>query len=306
MVGSTSWADAMLGHVNVTSNMLDKRRTNDTLKRTNREFFNMRALALCLSLVALPASAHEWWIAPLTYQVPAETTITAQLVNGSDFVGNNQPYLTSRFANFLNFAGGKAFRVPGREGDVPALNMIAPAAGLNVIAYQSRNSTVDYKDWETFVSFTEHKDIGFVLGLHAARGFPEEAFREVYSRYSKSLVAVDDGAGTDMRTGLETEIVALTNPFTDDVSGGMTFQLFYQNAVRANVRFEVFSRAPDGTVVQTFYKTDNNGKVIVPVAKGYDYMADAVVIREPSAALATQTDALWETLWANMTWHVPA
>jgi|TARA_R110000787_G_scaffold153800_3_gene267670 uncharacterized GH25 family protein len=265
----------------------------------------MRRLTLLLAILASPVSAHEYWIQPLDYTVAPDATLMAQIVNGSDYTGQNLPYLPQRFVRFDDVVGGQVSPVAGRTGDVPAVQMANPKEGLNVLVYQARNATVDYKDWDTFVRFTEHKDLKGIIEAHSVRGFTQEAFKEIYSRYSKSLVAVGNGAGKDSRTGLETEIVALTNPYTDDVSGGMRFQLWYGNAPRANVRFEVYDRAPDGTVTQTFLKTDAQGMVTVPAKPGYSYMADAVVIREPAKALADESGALWETLWANMTWAIP-
>lgn len=258
-----------------------------------------------LAVLASPVAAHEFWLAPLDYTVAADATMLVQIVNGSDYVGQNIPFLPQRFALFNNFVDGKSYPIASRTGDLPAVSIAAPLPGLNVLAYQSRDATVTYDDWETFLTFVEHKDLTPVLARHAERGFAEEAFTEVYSRYSKSLVAVGDGAGADRRLGLETEIVALTNPYTDDLSDGMSFQLWYGQDPRADVRFEIYDRAPDGTVTQTFYRTDSEGMVTVPVQNGYTYMADAVLIREPAEGLATETGALWESLWANMTFAVP-
>ncbi|MBS1302878.1 DUF4198 domain-containing protein [Loktanella sp. SALINAS62] len=266
----------------------------------------MRTLALTLTILAGPVSAHELWLAPESYTIAPDATVMAEIVNGTDFVGQSLPYLPQQFVLFKNYTPAGTADVAGRIGDRPAAQIPTPPEGLNVLAYQSVDNRVDYDDWDTIASFVEHKDLTGFYDAHAARGFTEEPFTEVYSRYSKSLIAVGNGQGADARTGLETEIVALTNPYTDDVSDGMRFQLWYQDAPRANVRFEVFDMAPDGTVTQTFYTTDDQGMVTVPVQPGYAYMADAVVIREPDPALAEQFGAIWETLWANMTWAVPA
>lgn len=265
----------------------------------------MRALFLILGLLGTPALAHEFWIEPSDYTIDAQTMIRGDLVNGQDFAGGRQPYLTQRFVRFQMFALGRAGNVPGRNGDNPALSVAPAGDGLHVIAYQSRPASLDYESWEKFQNFIDHKDFGDVRSQHDARGLPESGFKEIYTRYSKSLVGVGSGAGSDQRTGLETEIVALTNPYTDNLSGGMQFQLFYGNAPRANARFEVFEKSPSGSVSVTFYQTDGNGRVTVPVKSGYSYMADAVVLREPSAALASSSGAAYETLWANMTWAVP-
>ncbi len=265
----------------------------------------MRCLALIFAFLAAPLSAHEFWIEPEAYQVSANGMLTGEIVNGQEFSGTKLPYLPQRFVNFVAVVQGKVVPVPGRVGDQPALNMRAAGDGLHVIAYQARNATVDYDSWEKFQRFVDHKDLGDVRSRHDARGLPEANFNEVYSRYSKSLIGVGDGAGSDRRTGLETEIVALTNPYTDDLSAGMRLQLFYRQDVRANTQIEILEKSPMGVVQQAFYRTDANGIAVIPVKSGYRYMADAVVLREPSDALAASTGAVWETLWANLTWAAP-
>ncbi|MFZ3583081.1 DUF4198 domain-containing protein [Loktanella sp. DJP18] len=265
----------------------------------------MRRLFLAFAVLASPVSAHELWLEPQDYTVSPEATLNVQIVNGSDFEGQNLPYLPQRFVRFDDVVDGSTFPIPGRIGDIPAVQINELPEGLNVLVYQARNATVDYDDWETFVRFSEHKAFPGILAAHSARGFAEEPFKEVYSRYSKALVAVGEGTGQDSRTGLETEIVALTNPYADDTAEGMSFQLWYGDQPRAAARFEVYDRSPAGDVTQTFYTTDAQGMVTVPVAAGHTYMADAVLIREPAEALAEETGALWETLWANITWAVP-
>ena len=266
----------------------------------------MRLLTLALCLCAVPAVAHEFWLQPDDYTIAPDATLTASIVNGDEFKGQLIPYLPQIFVNFVDVTPEGVLPVPGRPGDRPAVNLPSPPEGLNVLAYEAKDSTVDYKGWDVVQRVVEHKGFDTFYEDHAARGFAEEPFREVYSRYSKALIAVGDGAGSDSRTGLETEIVALTNPYTDDLSDGMTFQLWYGDTPRADARFEIWDRSPDDEVSQTFYRTDAEGIVTVPVEPGHAYMADAVLVREPAPDLAEATGAIWETLWANMTWAVPA
>ena len=81
--------------------------------------------------------------------------------------------------------------------------------------------------------------------------------------------------------------------------------MFYRDAMRANAQVELFEKAADGTVVVTLHKADADGIALLPVRSGYEYMADAVVMRVPSDALASEYGAVWETLWANLTFAVP-
>lgn len=265
----------------------------------------MRILTLVLSLLAAPLAAHEYWLEPQDFQLPADGRLVADIVNGQDFDGNKLAYIPQRFAHFITLLGDRAVSVPGRVGDRPALQMDSLGEGLHVVAYQAKNATISYENWAKFQRFVEHKAFGDILTRHQARGLPMENFKEVYARYSKTLIGVGNSAGSDRRTGLETEIVALTNPYTDPLTNGMQLQLFYGNTVRANAQIEVFEKSPTDAVTVAFYTTNSQGIAAVAVKPGYTYMADAVVLREPSAALATETGAVWETLWANLTWGVP-
>jgi hypothetical protein len=265
----------------------------------------MRFLPLILGLLASPVAAHEFWIEPLAYQVEADGRLEGHLVNGEEFAGAKLPYLPQRFENFVLFNGEQADRVRGRPGDSPALNVEPLGEGLHIVAYQARNATVNYENWEKFQRFVDHKDFGDILSAHEARGLAMENFGELYSRYSKTLIGVGNAEGADRRVGLETEIVALTNPYTDDISGGMQVQVFYRNDVRADVQIEIFEKDATGNVAISYYRTNADGIGTFPVKPGFEYMVDAVVLREPNAEESAATGTVWETLWANLTFAVP-
>ena len=269
----------------------------------------MRISSLLFSLIFIAQApalhAHELWLEPLDYQVAPDGQLKARIINGENFSGTALPYLPRRFQHFVVSVGDRNVQVPGRPGDAPGLNMSARNEGLHVVAYQSTPQTISYQTWAKFQKFVDHKDFGDVRTLHDARGLPEEGFKEAYIRYSKTLIGVGEAAGADKRMGLETEFVALTNPYTDDLSGGMRVQLFYGSEVRANEQVEVFAKAPDGDVTVTLYRTDGNGIATIPVSAGRSYQLDAVVLREPDAAMASDTGAVWETLWANLTFQAP-
>lgn len=265
----------------------------------------MRFAILALSLLSAPASAHELWIEPLAYEVPVEGRIEARLVNGETFQGIDVAYFPRRFQRFDLLSGEAAVPVAGRIGDRPALRADPLGEGLHVAVYQSVPATVTYATYEEFARFGAHKDFAGLRAAHEARALPESDFSEVYTRYSKALIGVGAAAGADRRSGLETEIVALDNPYTADLAGGMRVQVFDGAAVRADAQVELFARAPDGTVEVTLHRTDAQGVALLPVRPGHAYLVDAVVLRQPAAALAQETGAVWETLWAALTFRVP-
>jgi hypothetical protein len=265
----------------------------------------MRFLAIMLLLVVMPASAHELWIEPVDYRPEPEREIVANLVNGERFVGSPLIFFEDWFHSFEIIAGDQAAPVTGRMGDMPAIQQEPLGEGLHVIIYHSSASNVTYKTLEKFISFARHKDFRMIPDQHLARKLPDSDFTEVYTRYSKTLIGIGHGKGQDSRTGLETEIVALDNPYTDNPDIGLRIEVLYQNKPRANAQVELFEKDSTGTVDISLHRTDEAGIATLPVRKDHSYMVDAVVLRKPNAELAEETGAVWETLWANLTFYVP-
>lgn len=266
----------------------------------------MRILTALFALnFAIPAQSHEFWIEPLDYQIAREGMLQAELVNGQFFEGSKLAYLPQRFVNFEMSSGIRRQPVENRLGARPALDNTPFGDGLHVISYTSQMATLNYAEWEKFLSFADHKNFEGVEAAHDARGLPRSDFEEGYWRLAKTLIGVGNSAGNDFRTGLITEFVALDNPYTADLSGGMRLQLFYGDAVRANAQVELYQKpAQGGETLVTLHQTDAEGIVTVPVEPGYSYMVDAVVLRVPTEEQTAATSVVWETLWASTTFQV--
>ncbi len=254
--------------------------------------------------MALPASAHEFWIEPTAYAVPEGGDLVANIRVGEDFEGAAYSYIPPNFTRFDIVMGDAVNAVEGRPGDRPALQMPAPEAGLAIVVHQTKAYNLVYDSFEKFENFVTHKDAAWALARFTERGLDPENVRESYTRYGKSLMAVGDGAGADREVGLLTEIVALANPYTEALTDGLPVRVLYEGAPRAQAQVELFARAPDGSVTVSLHETDAEGIAVLPAEAGVEYLADAVVIRELEAAL--ETDPTWESLWASLTYKIPA
>lgn len=265
----------------------------------------MFRLTCCLGLVlGGTVQAHELFLQPQSYQLDMGQTIEAEVVVGEEFDGGRSMYNPNAFRRFDLIVGDAVAPIEGRLGDLPAVSVEAGQDGLHVLLFESTDKRLTYKEFEKFQRFVAHKDLAGALDDHAARGLSTEEFVEAYSRYAKSLIAVGEGAGADRRFGLETEIVALANPYTAALTDGLPVQVFYQDAPRPDVQVELFEKLGDAVEI-SLHRTDADGIALLPVKSGAIYMVDAVVLRVPSDALAEETGAVWETLWANLTFAVP-
>lgn len=264
------------------------------------------SLMLCGALAASPAVAHEFWLEAPEYQVQPGLEMTVDLKNGQLFEGTTLAYFPNRTDRFDLTFEGETVDVAGRMGDSPALQMTAPPrAGLLIVAHEASASSLTYKDWETFVGFTEHKDFKDAIAEHRAAGYPEDAVRERYTRHSKALIAIGDGKGLDQDLGLETELTALTNPYSADFDNMMRVSLTYKGAPRSDVQIEVYEKTPEKQVTVSVYRTDDAGQLAFPVAGGMTYLVDSVVLRPAADVGETPTSPQWESLWASLTFAVP-
>ncbi|WP_261384857.1 DUF4198 domain-containing protein [Vannielia litorea] len=266
-------------------------------------FMRLASLAMCLS-AALPAAAHEFWISPDAYAVPVGGTLSAEFRVGQEFKGAGYVFVPGRSERFEVVTPEGVVEVTPRVGDRPALNIPAPAEGLNVVVHQTGELSLTYKDMAQFRRFIEHKDWAALETVHRERGLPEERFKEAYRRYAKSLIAVGNADGADRAMGLEIEIVAVKNPYVDDLSGGMVVDVIYDGAARADAQVEILDKAPDGTVEVSQIRTDATGRAVFPVTPGHEYLVDSVVVRaEPNED--AEAGPVWRSLWASLTFRVP-
>lgn len=252
-------------------------------------------------VVTAPALAHEFWIEPVDFQVEPESMIEASLRIGDDFEGSTVAYHKGSTFRFDLYNQGRTEKITPRLGDDPALALKAQQDGLHVVVHQSSISTLTYTRWEKFQRFADNKNFSDIQERHKARGLAEKHFVEAYSRYSKSLIAVGDGAGEDLQTDLEIELVALQNPYTDDLTDGIKVAGYYQGKPQTNVQIELFEKTPSGEVNISLHQTDDLGIVTLPVKSKHHYLVDMVVLREPSKSLTKERRAVWETVWASLT-----
>lgn len=257
-----------------------------------------------MALISKPALSHEFWISPENYTVNLGESIVADIRVGSDFSGSSHSFFPNRFTRFDLVEAGKIRPVTGRLGDRPALNMVAETAGLVVVVHETKDDRLTYTDWEQFTNFVNHKAFAGVLDSHRARGFPDHGFTETYRRFAKSLVAVGHGKGADSAVGLRTEIIALTNPYTDDLAGGLPVQVLFEGAPRVNIQVEVFSKIDNALIEKAFYRTDDAGVAVIAVNPGTEYLVDAVVML-PLENQDHTAGPVWTSLWASLTFKTP-
>lgn len=267
---------------------------------------NLISLTLLTYFCCTSASlSHEVWLDADEFQVETSETLTAELKNGQNFVGSGLIYNPRSFTRFEVLSTDGLKPVSGTIGDRPALGLSGQPAGLQVIGYESTVSTLTYKEWEKFQAFADHKDFTDIKTRHDARGLPETDFVEAYTRHVKMLACVGSCDGQDAIMGLETELVALANPYQLAPNTPLRVQLLLNGAPQPDRQIEIFARAADETVQITTTRTNENGVADIMLQPDTTYLLDAVTLRVPSTERHVKTNAVWDTLWAALTFQTP-
>ncbi len=264
----------------------------------------MRILIVLFCILASPVVAHELWIEPADYQVQSFENVVAGIKNGEDFEGAQLAYLPRDFEHFVILGANQGVGVVSRIGDRPAIDQAAPASGLNIIVYESKPATISYDSFEKFKDFAIKHGVDDIAKTHFARGLSSGRFAEVYTRYSKALVSVGNARGADRHIGLEAELVALENPYLLRGATDIRVQLFFNGAPLPESQVEMYSKASSGELRASVHYTDADGIAILPIVAGSEYMLNAVIFRQPLER-HIDPNAVWETLWANLTFAVP-
>ena len=267
---------------------------------------NIFATALVASAFTHHAEAHEYWIEPNKFEIAPGDNIEADLRNGQNFKGNRLYFLTNGFTRFDIWDGHDFHKAEGSNGDQPALKFTTKKPGLHILTYQSTFSSLTFKKWEKFVTYTKNQGLNDAINKHLSRGLAKTDFKESYARTIKALVNVGDGAGNDKRTGLPFEFVAQKNPYRvqadDKAPQQIVVRLFLEDKWAGNKQVLIFQN--NGNITQSTGRTDDQGLITIPLKGGGKFMLSAVHMFEGDDDPETKKPE-WFSYWANLIFALP-
>lgn len=244
-------------------------------------------------------SAHEFWIDAISATGPTEKNIAAHIRVGQNFVGESYYYIPDAITRATITDSKGSYNLKRTIGDTPVFDQKVRTPGLHILAYQKKAEQLTYRDPGKFAGFISHAGMEWVLDENKKRGLPEVGITEKYVRYAKALVARGGATGMDKKLGLKFEIVALKNPFLLKLDGNenqLPVQVWWQDKPFANGLLTIFEKSGDN-VVKSQIRSDQNGKVNVPLKPGRQYLLNMVTM----TPLDKKTGAVWKSHWASLT-----
>ncbi len=211
---------------------------------------HIRIAALSLMMVAVPASAHDFWIQPARFEVEPGTAIafTFQIGHGKfrERWNNNQ-----RILSLLDFHRGEPrdLRPQLRNGGSFDFAIGAAAPGLHVIAMQSTHATSELPAIR-FNDYARTEGLVPILAARNAAGKTNSPGRERYSRRAKALIQVGQAtvANRSIATrpiGLKLEIVPDRNPYALGANRILPVHVLYNGRRLSNATLKLTNLGDD-------------------------------------------------------------
>jgi uncharacterized GH25 family protein len=232
---------------------------------------------LLLALLALPVSAHDFWIEPSSYRPAAGTVLTASLRVGERFTGDAVPRRAARIEQFVVRTELGEQSVEGIENRHPAGYIRMKEAGPAVIGYRGKPYPHEVSA-KTFARFLEEE------GIRNIR-HPNGVQRERFQRFAKSVVNTPSPLA-EKPFGWRFELVPDTTL--------SHFQVLYEGKPLRDIQVVALSRS--GKTMDA--RTDAQGRVQFTLGEGVWLVKAVHLLPAPKGAGYD-----WESLWGSVTFQ---
>ena len=248
---------------------------------------------------AAPGMTHDFWIEPVTFRPPINSSLPVNLRVGEDFNGTSQPYVPDWLVDFsVSTAAGRT-AVAGLAGDDPAATLALTTPGLRLIGYHSNRSFVDLEA-ERFNKYLLSEGLERIVEIRRERGQLQANGRENYSRCAKSLVIVGNGSrrGFDRVLGYPLELIPQADPYSLAPNDPLTVALIFRGKPVAGALVIAFSA--DRPADRLKVRTGTDGRATLPLNRAGRWLVKAVHM---IAVPASDPAADWESFWASLTFE---
>lgn len=248
--------------------------------------FRLRALlaAGVLASVAQAASAHEFWIQPERFWLPAGATtpMTLQVGTGTERQRSQLPLRRVLRFDATSPDGGRDLR--------PALTLGAPAAdgvlnfprpGAYVVTLRSDAAAQSHQSAARFNAYAEQEGLTPALETRAAKGLQAIDASERYSRQTKALIQVGAGGEQTVVTrpvGLTLEIVPEVSPYAAPRPATLPVRVLYEGRPLAGALVKITDLAHDAAPLEQ-RRTDAEGRAAFAMPRHGAWMMDVVWTR---------------------------
>lgn len=259
------------------------------------------ASVLGIALASASANSHEFWIQPSTFLLPTGGPVGVRVCIGEGFEAWPMGRNNRRIEMFVDSGPDGRRPVVGLDGADPAGAVRVDEPGTHVIAYGSNRTFTEVPAAE-FEQYLAEKGLEQVAAQRARQRTSAGTVREAYSRHAKTLIRVGPHGSevVDHAVGLRLELVAAEGLMTAPTRTARSFQLLYDGRPLAGVLVVAFR--PGTGDDERKARTGSDGRVLLDLPSAGMWRIAAVHMIPAAAGIAAE----WESLWASLTFELPA
>ncbi len=270
-----------------------------------RSFANLSLLIASL-FAPKGGAAHEYWLAPSSYNTPVGQTLAVQAYVGSDFKGEIRPFATTRTVRLeVQAKNRKDVKSKAINGDLDLAHLTVEDEGGIVVAFETNFVPVELPP-DKFDEYLRKEGLEGPLKAREALGTAAGPGRERYLRCAKTWIAGSDGSRLQKPFGMPLEIIPRSDPLA---SGELTVLVLYnaqpiedilvkawnQPLANGGLPRDQMARDPVQPVAQA--RTGKDGVAVLQIDGQGEWLLSAVHM-QPSA---DKQAADWESRWASLT-----
>lgn len=248
-----------------------------------------------LASIYIPVFAHDFWLQTSTFYPKLEELVLIHTMVGHRFEGEALPRNPYHIKQFLLANINGVAPVMGMDGKKPAGIIRVRIPGLYILGYHS-NRTFNEMEASKFEDYLREEGLEHVIELRAKKNESQKKGLEYFSRYAKTMVAVNgDCSGPyDHVFGFPLELVPQQNPFTFQTGKDFSILLLYKGKPLEGAIIKASQYEDKDKII--LQKTDANGLIQLPIAKGGAWIISVIHIVE----LPKGMDADWESFWGSL------
>lgn len=261
----------------------------------------LSSLAAALLFFASPLSAHDFWIQPSTYRPEVGETLLIHLRVGQHFLGDPLPRSATLIERFVAVSPSGQTDIAGVEGRDPAGTFPVTKAEDLLIGYRSRPTFVELGP-EKLAQYLADEGEERIQKIRESVGKENAPWREIFSRCAKSLLASGNGRARVFNKvlGFRLELIPGKDPSRSRAGSAIPVLLQFDGQPLAGALVVAINSADPLHPLRM--RTDARGQVSLTLPQAGEWMFKAVHIFPAPAG----GKAEWESLWASLTFELPA
>jgi uncharacterized GH25 family protein len=251
-------------------------------------------------LVSGSIIGHDHWIEAKNFKVSKGDTVNLKLILG-DFLepayeialrkNQTRSFSVRTDSVIQEFSNSMA------DSLKPLLSFKAENPGLNLITIEKEHSFIqmDYVDFLEYLVDEKQVKASEIF----EKMYPKKPVKERYTRYIKSLIAVDNAEGNiyKARTNARLEFIFLNNPYKARKKDYLLVQLLYDGKPLIKTAVHAFHRNRDGQTYSYRLETNDEGNFSIQLSYSGIWLFRSVYIQP----CLNCKNADWESFWTSYT-----